>query len=125
MTLTPTGYNNPAPTLRMLDEHTASGHKLTTLLADRGFSNWEVQDWADGLLRRDIDQIIGHDQRAVRRTRRRVGTGHEGRMSGGELPMSTAHTSKNDETPHQKPFRAPREGFCHFEGFSCVRNPWR
>jgi hypothetical protein len=42
----------------MLDEYTASGHELKTVLADRGFSNWDVQDWADELLRRDIDQII-------------------------------------------------------------------
>ena len=39
--------------------------------------------------------------------------------------MSTAHTSKNDGTPRQEPFRAPGGGFCHFEGLSCVRYPWR
>lgn len=58
MTLTPNGYNNPAPSLRMLDEHTSAGHELRTILADRGFSNWDVDDWANELRARDIDQII-------------------------------------------------------------------
>jgi hypothetical protein len=46
-------------------------------------------------------------------------------MSGREIPMSTARYSKDDETPRQKPFRAPREGFCHFKGLSSVSTPWR
>jgi hypothetical protein len=60
----PPGYNNPAPTLRMLDEYTAAGHDIDTILVDRGFSNWEETSWANELLRRDIDQVIDINDKA-------------------------------------------------------------
>jgi hypothetical protein len=46
-------------------------------------------------------------------------------MSGGQHPTTTTHAPHHDQTPRQKPFRAPREGFCHFKGLSCVSTPWR
>ena len=58
MTITPNGYNNPAPTLRMLDAYISDERPLTDLLSDRGFSNWDEKTWANELLRRDIDQVI-------------------------------------------------------------------
>lgn len=58
MTITPNGYNNPAPTLRMLDAYISDDRPLTDLLSDRGFSNWDEESWANELLRRDIDQVI-------------------------------------------------------------------
>jgi hypothetical protein len=58
MTITPNGYNNPAPTLRMIDGYLSEGRQLNELLSDRGFSNWDEKGWANELLRRDIDQVI-------------------------------------------------------------------
>ena len=74
LTLTPNGYNNPAPTLRMIDEYTTAGHTLSKLLSDRGFSNWDKATWADELLRRDIDQVIDiHESDRGARTDRATG----------------------------------------------------
>ncbi len=46
-------------------------------------------------------------------------------MSGGKCLTTTACAQYDDQTPRQKPFRAPREGFCHYKGLSFVSTPWR
>lgn len=56
LVVTPNGYNVPKPTLRMLDEYRAAGHRLDKILVDRGYSYWDADEWADELLARGIAQ---------------------------------------------------------------------
>jgi hypothetical protein len=89
----------------MLDEFSSAGHDLQTVLADRGFSNWDVGSWADELLRRDIDQVIDVNP-SDRDARLDPKTGALMIDGGGYLPET--HRRRSGVTPD--PLRRPEPG---------------